>query len=633
MAVHIKSGAEFNEKKDSSSPSGSERRDVFDVPGEDNQKLSAVFENPLAGVSRDDLMQDVTEFCQQYDLMKHLEVMKKGALVAHRPFAAQDIDELSAEEKAQISRELTHKWDQPWMLYFLVTMSSLAAAVQGMDESVNNGAQAFYLKELNVSPSDRFSPSMQSNLTGLIVGAPYLACAVLGCWLTEPLNRLFARRGTIFISCFVAAVASVWEGVSNSWVNLFIARFVLGLGIGSKSSTVPVYAAECAPAPIRGALVMQWQVWTAFGIMLGNVMGVAFGGLRPDLAWRLILGSTVVLPVLVCAMIYFCPESPRWLIQHGKMKEAFRGFRQLRRSDIQAARDLYYTHVGVALETKVNEGKNFFTMFRELFSVPRNRRATWATWIVMFGQQFCGVNVIAYYSTTIFEQGGYGRSNALLVSMGTGILNWLFALPAFFTIDTLGRRNLLLVTYPFLCITLLWTGLSFLIDESKTVTRTAMITTGMYLFECFYSPGMGPVPFLYSAEAFPMNVRDVGMSWGTATTWCFNFILSFTWPSLVSTFQPEGAFGWYAAWCMILWVLVLLFMPETKALTLEELDQVFSVPTWKHSRYQLRNAKWHFSRWVLRKKEEPLKPLYEGQEKLMKYQTGSGEDRDFMEAV
>lgn len=97
---------------------------------------------------------------------------------------------------------------------------------------------------------------MQDVLTGLIVGAPYLCCAILGCWVTQPLNSLLARRGTIFLSCAIAAVASIWEGVANSWVNLFIARFVLGLGIGPKSSTVPVYSAECAPAPIRGALVM-----------------------------------------------------------------------------------------------------------------------------------------------------------------------------------------------------------------------------------------------------------------------------------------------------------------------------------------------------------------------------------------
>lgn len=157
--------------------------------------------------------------------------------------------------------------------------------------------------------------------------------------------------------------------------------------------------------------------------------------------------------------------------------------------------------------------------------------------------------------------------------MGTGILNWTFALPAFFTIDTYGRRPLLLITYPFLALSLLWTGMSFFIDADKfganaenfkSVPRVAMVTTGMYIFECFYSPGMGPVPFSYSAEAFPIQVRDVGMSWATATTWCFNFLLSFSWPALVAAFKPQGAFGWYAAWCIILWILVLLFMPETK---------------------------------------------------------------------
>ena len=136
----------------------------------------------------------------------------------------------------------------------------------------------------------------------------------------------------------------------------------------------------------------------------------------------------------------------------------------------------------------------------------------------------CGVNVIAYYSTTIFTDSGYSETSALLASMGTGILNWVFAIPALFTIDTWGRRNLLLFTFPFLGLCLLWTGFSFWIDpdDSSSKKRVAMVTTGMYLFECFYSPGEGPVPFTYSAEAFPLNVRDVGMSWATATTWCFN---------------------------------------------------------------------------------------------------------------
>ncbi|KIW72797.1 hypothetical protein PV04_00969 [Phialophora macrospora] len=579
----------------------------------DVDKLSAAFENPLSGIPKEQLLEEVETFCRDNNLTEHIDAFRRGALVAQNPGETQSIEELTPEDRDILMREQTHRWHQPKTLYWLVVMCSLAAAVQGMDETVNNGAQALYLKQLNIT-TDRFSEAMVDNLTGLVVGAPYLCCAILGCWLTEPCNKVFARRGTIFISCFIAAVASVWEGVANSWVNLFLARFVLGLGIGPKSSTVPVYSAECAPAPIRGALVMMWQMWTAFGIMLGNIMGVAFGGLAPDLGWRLMLGSTVVLPLIVCAQVYYCPESPRWYIQHGHPEKAFRSFRRLRFTDMQAARDTYYTYVGVELERKAHKGKNLFTQFVELFTVPRNRRATWASWIVMFGQQFCGVNVIAYYSTTIFIESGYSTTSALLASMGTGILNWVFALPAVFTIDRWGRRNLLLFTFPFLAIFLLWTGFSFWFDNTKA--KVGMVTTGMYLFEVFYSPGEGPVPFTYSAEAFPVHVRDVGMSFATATTWCFNFILSFTWPHLLTAFKPQGAFAWYGAWCLILWCLILLFVPETKALTLEELDQVFSVSTRKHMSYQMKNAVWHFRVWVLRQKLEPMPPFYRRAEKL-----------------
>lgn len=315
-----------------------------------------------------------------------------------------------------------------------------------------------------------------------------------------------------------------------------------------------------------------------------------------------------------------------WYIQKGQVSKAFRSFQRLRFSNIQATRDTYYTCVGVELEHQANKSKNTFTRFLELFTVPRNRRATLATWVVMFGQQFCGgtgtsfpqiqlmhtnsltVNIIAYYSTTIFISADYSNTSALLASMGTGILNWVFAVPALFTIDKWGRRSLLLLTFPFLAITLMWTGMSFFIEN--TTTRVAMVTTGMYLFEVFYSPGEGPVPFTYSAEAFPIHVRDIGMSWATATTWCFNFIISFTWPSLQRTFTPQGAFGWYAAWCVVLWFLILLFVPETKALTLEELDRVFGVSTWRHAAHQIKSAQWHFRTWVLREKLQPLPPLH-----------------------
>jgi hypothetical protein len=119
------------------------------------------------------------------------------------------------------------------------------------------------------------------------------------------------------------------------------------------------------------------------------------------------------------------------------------------------------------------------------------------------------------------------------------------------------------------------------------------------LFAIFYSPGAGPVPFTYSAEAFPLYIRDIGMSFATATTWFWNFVLSITWPSLVLAFKPQGAFGWYAAWCCIMWFLILLFVRETKGKTLEELDQVFAVPLSTHAAYGLRQIPYGFKKFVL----------------------------------
>ncbi|CCO35706.1 Inositol transporter 4 AltName: Full=Myo-inositol-proton symporter INT4 [Rhizoctonia solani AG-1 IB] len=118
---------------------------------------------------------------------------------------------------------------------------------------------------------------------------------------------------------------------------------------------------------------------------------------------------------------------------------------------------------------------------------------------------------------------------------------------------------------------LLITGMAFFIEN--THARTGVVAAGMYVFTIFYSPGEGPVPFTYSAEAFPLNTRDLGMSFATATCWFFNFVVAITFPRLLGAFTAQGAFGWYAAWNAIGWVLILLFVPETKALSLEELDQ------------------------------------------------------------
>ncbi|KAI0035865.1 hypothetical protein K488DRAFT_42360 [Vararia minispora EC-137] len=587
-----------------------EKREIAHVDNVTSD-INARLANPLEGIPRDQLMADGAAFAREHGL-GHLEKeFAKGALVAQDPTVFETLEELSDDDKAILRREITHRWDHPATLYYLVILCSVAACVQGMDEAVINGANLFFAPQFHIDPNATDGSGGRNQwLLGLVNSAPYLCCAVLGCWLTEPLNRVFGRRGTIFISAFFSFATCIWQGVTNSWPHLFVARFFLGIGVGPKSATVPVYAAECAPPAIRGALVMMWQTWTAFGIMLGYVSDLIFYHVtdKPHitgLRWRLMLGSAGIPALFLMAQVLFCPESPRWLVSKGRYDQAYASLMRLRRHPIQAARDLYYIHVYIEAEKEIDSGHN---RFFELFTVPRNRRATLASSIVMFMQQFCGVNVIAYYSSSIFAQSGFSQINALLASWGFGMLNFLMALPAVYTIDTFGRRNLLLTTFPLMSLFLLMTGFAFWIPEGNG--RLAVVALGIYLFCCVYSPGEGPVPFTYSAEAFPLYVRDIGMSYATALLWFFNFVVAITFPRLLGAFRPQGAFGWYAAWNIVGFVLILLFVPETKALTLEELDQVFSVPTGTHATYQLKALPHNIKKYIFRMKVGPLPPLY-----------------------
>ncbi|KIK37349.1 hypothetical protein CY34DRAFT_15757 [Suillus luteus UH-Slu-Lm8-n1] len=577
--------------------------------------------NPLRGIPHDRLMADVEIFAQERGLTHLLPELKKGALVAQDSTCYNRLDIFSDEDKRILTEEVTHKWRQTPTLYYMVVMASLAAAVQGMDEAVINGAQILYPTQFGIGDANS---QRDSWLVGLINSAPYLCCATLSCWMTHPLNHYLGRKKTIFITCMISFLTCIWSGLTNTWWHLFIARFFLGFGIGPKSATVPVYTAECSPAPIRGALVMMWQVWTAFGIALGDLIDLAFYFI-PDtpgvtgLNWRLMLGSAGIPGLIVCLQVLFAPESPRWLISKGRYEDAFHELCRLRFSRVQAARDLYYIHVLLEAENEMKQGRNRVV---EMFTIPRNRHAALASWVVMFGQQFCGVNVIAYYSTNIFLASGFSPVAALASSFGSGALTWLFALPAVFTIDTFGRRNLLLLTFPCMAICLLITGFSFW--STSETGRVAGVSIGIYLFAIFYSPGEGPVPFTYSAEAFPLYIRDIGMSFATATTWLWNFVLSITWPSLILAFGQQGGFGWYAAWCCILWVLILLFVRETKGKTLEELDQVFAIPLGTHAAYGLRQIPYGFKKFVLLQNPVP-EQLYQMESESEVSSTGGDE--------
>jgi MFS family permease len=199
------------------------------------------------------------------------------------------------------------------------------------------------------------------------------------------------------------------------------------------------------------------------------------------------------------------------------------------------------------------------------------------------------------------DKAKWSDKQALLLSMGFGIINFVFALPAIWTIDTFGRRNLLLSTFPFMALSQGIMVVAFAAPEGAV--RQALAIVGMYMFGVAYSPGEGPVPFVYSSEAMPLYNRDYGMGIVTAINWAFNFIVSFTWPGMSGSkgMGTAGAFAWYAVWCLIGWWMILLFVPETKGLTLEQLDQVFEKPTRDYMKHGMDQLRWFFGYYIQRK--------------------------------
>lgn len=502
-------------------------------------------------------MADVERFAQETGLTAETDLLKRGALVAQNPGGYESLD-LSDEEKEALRMEITKKWHHPMKLYITVAVCSIGAAVQGWDQTGTNGA--------NLSFPEVFGLDTGSErdywIIGLVNAAPYIGSAFVGCWMADPFNSYVGRRGTIFASAIILIATPLGGAFCHTWETLFATRIIMGLGMGLKGATTPVFAAENAPAAIRGALVMTWQFWTAFGIFLGTAINLAvyYAG---SIGWRLQIGSAFIPAVPLAILVYMCPESPRWYIKKRRHAEAFKSLLVLRKHPLQAARDLYYINTQIQIEEEIVGDSNYVSRFIELFTIPRIRRATLASFVVMIAQQMCGINIMAFYSSTIFAEGGASDIEALLGSFGFGAVNFLFAIPAFFTIDTFGRRSLLLFTFPQMAWTLLAAGFSFYIPR-ESPAHLGMIAFFIYLYCAFYSPGEGPVPFTYSAEVFPLSHREVGMGWAVATCLFWASILSLTFPKILNAFTPTGAFSFFAGLNIVALVWIFLWVPETK---------------------------------------------------------------------
>lgn len=321
----------------------------------------------------------------------------------------------------------------PAAVKHIVFVCATGAMVQGIDEAVVNGAQGLYLAAFGISIGGSSGVIQEDNAgkAGLINAAPYLCC-VVSCWLTPFLNRYLGRRGTIFLCAFFSIFMPFAQAFPRTWQELAVYRLLLGIGIGPKSATIPIYAAETAPANIRGGLVTCWQAFTALGIAIGCALSTVlhqWGDIRdPDICnfrnrgdpkllsfacswnWRIILACPMFPPMLLAILVWFCRESPRWTVAkaHGLHRKrqakrakhyynkAFDDLRVLSRSDLLAARDMFihFFFLRKEYEERKSDRDNPYQTWlghkiRQLLGkkARRNRRAIIASTICMVAQQ------------------------------------------------------------------------------------------------------------------------------------------------------------------------------------------------------------------------------------------------------
>ncbi|WRT67418.1 uncharacterized protein IL334_004389 [Kwoniella shivajii] len=566
-----------------------------------NRNISAKIQNPLHGLSKGQLLDLSDRFCTEKGFDDKRDLFQRAALLSQKPDDFESISELTEEDRYWLRREKTNKWDQTRALYFLVIVCSIGSAIQGWDNTGANGANLSFPQEFGIADN--------TWLVGMVNAAPSITVGTISAMLTDPINYYIGRRGTIFVTGLFCVFPVLGQAFTRNWWELFICRVLLGFGMGMKITTIPIMTAETAPAAIRGALVMSFQLWVAFGIFFGFCSNLVFYQVGKN-AWRIQLAAAFVPAVPLLLLIWFVPESPRWLMKKDRYPKAFRALMRLRKSEIQSARDMFYAHCQLEEEKEAFRGTTYFSRFSDLFTKPRLRRANLASWVVMISQQLCGINIMSFYSSTIFAEAGYNVRQCLLASFGFGLVNTIFAIPAIYTIDTFGRRNLLLFTFPCMSVCLFWAGSMFFMDTGNAA-RVPILALAIYLFTAFYSPGMGPVPFVYAAESYPLTHREMGMSWAVQQNNFWAAVLGLTFPSMLAAMRPFGAFYFYAGTNILAWILIFFFTPETARRTLEELDYVFAVPVSTFAKYQSGTwLPWFIKRYIFWQKNAYLEPLY-----------------------
>ncbi|MBS1508705.1 MAG: sugar porter family MFS transporter [Bacteroidetes bacterium] len=419
---------------------------------------------------------------------------------------------------------------------------SLGGFLFGMDVAVISGAEQDIQQLWNLTTLQH-GLAVAMALYGTVVGAAF------GGWPSDK----YGRKKTLLWIAFSFFLSSLGAALAGNVIVFMIFRFLGGLSIGASSVVAPVYISEIAPPKFRGRMGISFQLNIVLGILFAYVSNYLLSGGAED--WRWMLGVVAIPSIAFFILLFFTPETPRWLILHeGKVDEA--------------KKIIAYTDPDV--ETALKEIQDSKTethgvaekFFSKKFSMPILLAFLFATF-----NQLSGINAIIYYSPRIFEMTGLGKESALLSSTGIGVVNLIFTVIGWALIDRVGRRVLMYIGSLGYLISLSLIALAFF-NESY-----ANVPVFIFAFIAAHAIGQGSVIWVFISEIFPNSVRASGMAWGALTHWVFAAIIANVFPYFSQQFGGGAIFSFFAAMMVFQLLYVWLMMPETKGVSLENLQK------------------------------------------------------------
>ena len=454
-----------------------------------------------------------------------------------------------------------------------VLLISAAAALGGFlfgfDTAVINGAV----------DAVRGSFGLSAAAIGFAVSCALLGSA-LGAWYAGPLADRFGRVHTMRVAAVLLAVSALGSGLVHGVWDLVLWRIVGGIGVGVASVIAPTYIAEISPAHVRGRLGSLQQLAIVLGIFgallsdawLANTAGGAAQQLWLGLeAWRWMFLVAVVPALVYGALVFGVPESPRHLVARGRVDEARAVLRQVLDLRSDAALDAKVRDIQQSLRTEARP------RLRDL----RGRRAgllpvVWIGILLSVFQQFVGINVIFYYSSTLWHSVGFSEADSFTITVATSVVNVLVTLVAIALVDKVGRKPLLVVGSAGMTITLglmAWcfahaTGTGADLTLPGSWGPVALVAANAYVV--FFGLSWGPMVWVLLGEMFPNRIRAIGLAVAAAAQWLANFAITATFPSLAEA-GLSLAYGLYAAFALMSLVFVVRAVRETKGMELEEM--------------------------------------------------------------